>query len=251
MDDTATVDAAADGEAGEAPATRRWWQRLPMLIAVGVLPVPLGLFFLAFVGMAMLLSDQTRETEVRAGGSVLLFWWAYSFREGDTTPYLGAVLLAIGATLLVKGALRRRAAGGRVAWVPVLGAVLAGALAVAGFVPYGYREREVTRDEAVRRTFEQRKVRPWRGIGATDYLVEQGRMRLLHKPYWYVALYERNPAVARTVDGQPCFSRREVWRVDALDGAVSRATYDEAIVGGDPCLPVRLGTERDLRPAPA
>jgi hypothetical protein len=229
---------------------RQWWQRLPFLVLVGVLPVPFGLFFLGFIAIALLLTDGTRESEVRAGGAVLLFWWAYSFREGDTTPYFGVLLLAVAAVLLVRGALRRRAAGGRAAWVPVTGATLAVALGVAGFVPYGYREPSVTRDEAVRRTVAERAARPWRGIDAQSYLVDRGRLRIVHKPVWYVALFERNAIVERTADGQPCFSRREVWQVDALSGRVARATYDEASAGGDPCLPVRLGTEEDLRPLP-
>ncbi len=238
-----------DDNAGEdVRPERSWWQRLPVLVAVGVVPVPFGMYFLAFIAIAMLLTDQTRETEVRAGGAVLLFWWAYSFREGDTAPYFSVVLLAIGATLLVRGALRRRRDRGALWWVPALGAVLAAGLAVAAVVPYGYRAADVPREEAVRRTLDERRARPWRGIGATDYLVDKGRMRLVHKPFWYVALYERNGQVKRTQDGQPCFSRREVWRVDALDGTVSRATYDEAAAGGDPCLPVRVGTEEDLRP---
>src|SRR5688572_8718844 len=64
----------------EAPPRRAVWQRLPVLLLVGVLPVPFGLYFLGFVAMVLLLSDRTRDTGARAGGAVLLFWWAYSFR---------------------------------------------------------------------------------------------------------------------------------------------------------------------------
>jgi hypothetical protein len=224
---------------------------VPFLVLVGVLPVPFGLYFLAFVAIALLLSDLTRETQTRAGGAVLLFWWAYSFREGDTTPYVGATLLAISAVLFARGAFRRRRAGGRPVWVPVLGAALAVALGVVSFVPYGFRKATVTREDAVRRTLAERRAHPWQGIDARSYLVQRGRVRIVHTPVWYVALYEPNPTVARTSDDQPCFSRREVWQVNALDGTVSRATYDVARAANDPCLPVRLGTEQDLRPVPA
>jgi hypothetical protein len=244
-------DQSAGPPADAAARERRWWQRLPFLVAVGVLPVPFGLFFLAFVAIALLLGDSTRETETRAGGAVLLFWWAYSFREGDTTPYVGGILLAISAVLFVRGALKRRRAGGRFAWVPALGAVLAVALGVVSFVPYGYRQPELTRADAVRRTLAERRAHPWRGIDARRYLVERGRLRIVHTPVWYVALYEPNPDVAATADGQPCFRRREVWQVNAIDGSVSHTTYDEARVLDDPCLPIRLGTEQDLRPVPA
>jgi hypothetical protein len=241
-----------DGAAGEAPVERRrrWWQTVPVLALLGVVAPPFGLFFLGFVAIALLLSDVTRETEVRAGGAVLLFWWAYSFREGDTTPYFGMVLLAIGATLFARVAVTRLRAGRRDAGLPGAVALLAVALGVVSFVPYGYREATVTRDEAARRVFAERAAHPWRRIDASSYLVDRGRLRVVHKPVWYVAVYERNPTVELTVDKQPCFSRREVWRVDALDGSVTRATYDEARAGGDPCLPLRAGTKDDLRPAP-
>jgi hypothetical protein len=229
---------------------RPWWRTLPFLVLVGVLPVPFGMYFLAFIAIAVLLSDGTREPDVRAGGSVLLFWWAYSFREGDTSPYFSAPLLAIAAVLLARVALRRGRTGRRSAWLPGMGAVLAVALAVVAFVPDGYRKPRLDREAAVRRTLAERTAHPWRRIDATSYLVDRGRLRLVHTPVWYVALYEPNATVARTADNQPCFSRREVWRVDAIDGSVSRATYDEARVGGDPCLPVRQGTEADLKPLP-
>jgi hypothetical protein len=234
----------------EVTRGRKWWQRLPVLVLVGVLPVPFGLFFLAFIAIALLLTDATRESETRAGGGVLLFWWAYNFREGDTAPYFAAFLLVAGAVLLVRGALRRRRDGGQVAWMSYAGAAVAVVLAVAAYVPYGYRPPELTREAAVRRTVEERTAHPWRGIKADEYLVDRGRERFLHTPLWYVVLYERNPTVPRTLDGEGCFSRREVWRVDALDGQVSRVTYDEASFGGDPCLPVRLGTREDLKPVP-
>jgi hypothetical protein len=236
----------------EAPPRRAWWQRLPVLVAVGVLPVPFGLFFLAFIAIAMLMSDRTRDTQAKAGGAVLLFWWAYSFRQGDTTPLLSVPLLAIGAVLLAQSALRRRrgAAAGPF-WVPAAGFVGAVVLAVAAFAPYGYRSAEVARDDAVQRVLAERTARPWRGIDATSYLVEGGRLRIVHKPMWFVALYEKHASLPTTADGQPCFSRREVWRVDGLTGDVSRVTYDEALAGGDPCLPIRVGTEKDLRPVPA
>ncbi|HEX8001851.1 MAG TPA: hypothetical protein VF519_04065 [Mycobacteriales bacterium] len=248
-----TADAAAPAADPTAPpARRRWWQRLPMLLLVGVVPLPFGFFFLGFVAIALLFSDLTRESEVRAGGGVLLFWWAYSFREGDTSPYLAAALLAIAAALLARGWRRRVERGGglRGSWGPLAGAVLAAVLAVLVLVPYGYRSSEITREDAARRTFEARAARPWTGLVATDYLVDPGRLRVIHKPVWYVAVYERHASVPTTADGQPCFTRREVWRVDGLDGTVSRATSDDAKVGGDPCLPIKLGTARDLKPAP-
>lgn len=234
----------------QAVPSRKWWQRLPFLVLLGVLPVPFGLFFLAFVAIAMLLTDQTRETETRAGGGVLLFWWAYNFREGDTAPYFSAFLLVAAAVLLVRGALKRRTEGRGLAWVSLAGAVGAAVLAVAAYVPNGYQPPKLTREDAVRRTIEERTARPWRGIEADEYLVDRGRERFLHTPLWYVVLYERHATVPRTVDGEGCFSRREVWRVDALDGHVSRVTYDEAAVVDDPCLPVRLGTREDLKPVP-
>ena len=234
----------------QEPKGRRWWQRLPFLVLLGVLPV-FGLFFLGFIAIALLLSDTTRESETRAGGGVLLFWWAYNFREGDTAPYFSAFLLAVAAVLLVRGALRRRREAGRVAWVPLAGAVGAMVMGVAAYVPYGYRAPEVSREAALRRTLAERTANPWRGIRADSYLVDRGRMRFVHTPLWYVVLYEHNPAVPRTQDGETCFSRREVWEVNGLDGEVSRVTYDEARVVGDPCLPVRLGTREDLKPVPA
>jgi hypothetical protein len=237
-----------DDKPDDKQQVRPWWRRVPFLVLVGVLPVPFGMFFAAFVAIALLLSDQTRETETRAGGAVLLFWWAYSFREGDTAPYAAGLLLAIAAVLFVRGAWKRRSAGGRHAWVPALGAVLAVALGVAAYVPDGYREASVTRVDAVRRTLAARQAHPWKGIAADEYLVQRGRVRFVHTPVWYVALYERNPRIERTADLQPCFSRREVWQVNALDGSVSRTTYDDAVVNKDPCLPIRLGTEADLRP---
>jgi hypothetical protein len=246
-DPASRTGAAAEREAGSRP----WWRRLPFLVVLGVLPVPFGLFFLAFIAIALLLGDQTRETEVRAGSAVLLFWWAYSFREGDTTPYFAAVLLLVGAVLLARGALRRRAAGGRATWVPAAGAVGAVALAVVAFVPYGYRSPEVSRDDAVRLVLAERGTHPMRRITAREYLVDSGRLRFVHTPVWYVALFEPNPTVARTADQQPCFSRREVWQVDALDGDATRVTFDDAKYGGDPCLPIRQGTSRDLRPVPS
>jgi hypothetical protein len=248
--ESTTAPVAPDPATAPAPV-RRWWQRLPFLVLVGVLPLPFGLFFLGFIAIALLLSDATRESEVRAGGGVLLLWWEYSFREGETTPYVGAVMLAIAAVLLALGARRRLAYGGvRAAWGPLGGTLLAAALGVVVLVPYGYRQPEVTREAAARRVFEERAARPWKVGRATDYLVDPGRLRVIHKPVWYVAVYERHATIERTQDSQPCFSRREVWRVDALDGSVTRATYDDAAAGDDPCLPIRLGTERDLRPAP-
>ena len=235
----------------QAAPTRRWWQRLPFVVLVAVVPVPFGLYFLAFIGIALVLGDRTRDTDTRAGAAVGLFWWAYSFREGDTTPYFSVVLLATAATLFARSAWKRR--GGEAAgpvWVPALCALGAVAFGIAAFVPYGYRPVEVTRDDALRRVLAERTARPWRGIDATSYLVDRGRLRLVHTPVWYVVLYERSTGAERTLDGQPCFSRREVWRVDALDGDVTRAIYDEAHVGGDPCLPIKLGTEEDLRPVP-
>lgn len=249
-----TTDAPAvpAAEPAAEPGVRRWWQRLPFLVLVGVLPLPFGMFFLGFIAIALLLSDTTRESEVRAGGGVLLFWWAYSFREGNTSPYFGAILLTIAAVLLARG-WRLRITGGRrgwEAWAPLAGALLAAGLSVAVLVPYGYRSAEVTREEAARAVFAERAARPWKGFAANDYLVDPGRLRVIHKPVWYVAVYERNPTVRTTADGQPCFSTREVWRVDGLDGSVSRAISDEARVAGDPCLPIKIGTARDLKPAP-
>jgi hypothetical protein len=221
-----------------------------VLFLVGVLPAPFGLYFLPFIAIGMLLIDPTRESEVKGGGLVLLFWWAYSFREGDTSPYFGAMLLLVAAVLLARGAWRRRGAGGTYAWVPALGAAFAVAMAVVAVVPYGYREAEIGRDGALARTLAERRAHPWKGIDATSYLVDRGRLRFVHTPVWYVVLYERNPSVAETVDKQPCFARREVWRVDALDGSVARATYDEARAGNDPCLPLRAGTSKDLHAVP-
>ncbi|MDQ1712317.1 MAG: hypothetical protein QOE45_1767 [Frankiaceae bacterium] len=238
--------------ADQTPVAHRrpWWRTLPFLVLVGVLPVPFGMYFLAFIAIALLLSDTTRETEVKAGGAVLLFWWAYTFREGDTTPYFAATLLAIAAVLLARGALRRGRDRRRSAWLPAAGAVMAVVMGVVAFVPDGYRAPKLDREAAVQRTMAERAARPWRGIAASEYLVDRGRLRIVHTPVWYVVLYEPNATVARTADNQPCFSRREVWRVDAIDGSVSHAQYDEARVGGDPCLPVRQGTESDLKPLP-
>ena len=247
----ATATETASGKTA-APPVRAWWQRLPVLVLVGVAPVPFGLFFLAFIAMAMLLSDRTRDADARGGGTVALFWWAYMFRQGDSSPYLSLVLLAIAGTLFARSALARR--GGRAGgagWVPAAAVVGLAAGAGAGFVPYGYRGHEVGRDEAVHRVVEERAARPWRGIAARQYLAERGRLRLVHKPVWYVALYEPHPTIATTVDRQPCFTRREVWRVDGLTGDVARATYDEAHAVDDPCLPIRAGTANDLRPLPA
>lgn len=241
---------SAGGVEDVTPARRRWWQTLPALFVVGVLPAPFGLFFLPFLAMGMLLIDPTRESEVKGGGLVLLFWWTYSFREGDTSPYFGAFLLLVAAALLGRGALKRRRVGGRYAWVPAIGAVFAVVMAVVAVVPYGYREATISRDDALTRTLAERRAHPWKGIDATSYLVDRGRLRFVHTPVWYVVLYERNATVAETVDKQPCFARREVWRVDALDGAVARATYDEARVGHDPCLPLRAGTSKDLDAVP-
>ena len=249
-----TTDTPVTTEPTAPPAMRRWWQRLPFLVLVGVLPLPFGMYFLGFIAIFLLLSDVTRESEVRAGGAVLLLWWTYSFREGDTSPYFGAVLLAIAAVLLARG-WRKRVTGGSsgggwpARWAPLAGALLAAGLGVLVLVPYGYRSFEVTRADAVRRVFAERAARPWTGLDASDYLVESGRLRVIHTPVWYVAVYERNTTVTRTADGQPCFSRREVWRVDGLDGSVRRATSD--VASGDPCLPIRIGTEEDLEPAPA
>jgi hypothetical protein len=234
----------------DRPRRRPWWRTLPFLVLVGVLPVPFGMYFLAFIAIALLLSDGTRETEVKAGGAVLLFWWAYSFREGDTSPYFGATLLAIAAVLLARGAVRRGREGRRSAWLPAVGTLAAVVLGVLAFLPDGYKAPRLDRTAAVQRTLAERQAHPWRGIDATSYLVDRGRLRIVHTPVWYVVLFERNATVARTADNQPCFSRREVWRVDAIDGSVARATYDEARVGGDPCLPVRQGTEADLKPLP-
>lgn len=234
----------------EAAPRRAFWQRLPVLVLIGVLPVPFGLYFLAFIAMALLLSDRTRDTEAKAGGAVLLFWWAYSFRQGDTTPYVSVPVLGVSAVLFAQSVRKRLADRSAPAWPPALGALLAVAAAVVAVVPYGYRSAEVSRDDAVRRVLAERTARPWQGIDATSYLVEGGRIRLVHTPVWYVALYERHGRVETTADGQPCFSRREVWRVDALDGAVTRATHDIATAGGDPCLPIRAGTARDLEPVP-
>jgi hypothetical protein len=216
-----------------------------------VLPVPFGLYFLAFIAIALLLGDMTRETETRGGGAVLLFWWAYSFREGDTTPYASAVMLLVAAVLLARGGVRRsRARGARAAGPVFAAAVLAVAMAVLALVPDGVRSPRIDRTEAVRLTLAERAAHPWHAIDPDVYLADRGRVRFVHTPVWYVVLYERNPAVARTVDGEPCFARREVWRVDRLDGRVSRATYDDAKFGGDPCLPVRQGTGKDVRPLP-
>ena len=233
------------------PARRQWWQRLPVLVLLGVVPVPFGLYFMAFIAIALLLADRTRDTEAKGAGAVLLFWWAVSFRQGDTSPYVSVALLAMAATLFARSATRRRAGAGGPAWVPLAGTALAVAMAVVALVPDGYRAAEVSRDDAVRRVLAERAARPWRGIAAASYLVEGGRARLVHTPQWFVALYEPHASVATTQDGQPCFGRREVWSVNALDGSVARATYDEATAGGDPCLPLRAGTKRDLRPVPA
>ena len=232
------------------PTERRWWQRLPFLVLVGVLPLPFGMFFLGFIAIALLLTDLTRESEVRGGGLALLVWWTYSFREGDTSPYVGVVLLSIAAVLLARGWRLRvaKGAGVRDWWGPLAGALLAAVLGVVVIYPYGYRSFEVTREAAAREAFEARGPQP--RFTATDYLVDRGRLRVIHKPVWYVVVYERNATIPRTRDDQPCFSRREVWRVDALNGSAKRATFDEASVGGDPCLPIRLGTEKDLKSAP-
>jgi hypothetical protein len=234
----------------DKPPRRAWYQRLPVLLLVGVLPVPFGLYFLAFIAMALLLSDRTRDTPVRAGGAVALFWWAYTWRQGDTTPFVGGPLAAVAAGLYAQAAWQRRTERARAA-VRAACAVGLAVLTVVAFVPDGYRPAEVTREQALGRVLAERTARPWRGIDAQRYLVERGRARLVHTPLWYVVLYEPNPTVARTVDGEECLRRREVWRVDALDGGVSRVTYDEAEVADDPCLPVRAGTSRDLKPVPA
>lgn len=244
------LDDAAD-EAAAGPARRAWWQRVPVLVAVGVVPVPFGLYFLGFIAIAMLLSDRTRETPVKAGGAVALFWWAYSFRQGDTSPFVAAPLLVVAAVLFGQSFLaRRRGDAEGPAWVPAAAAAGAAAMAVVAFVPYGYRSAEISREDAVRRVVAERAARPWHRIAAASYLVEGGRARLVHTPEWFVALYEKNPTVARTADGQTCFSRREVWRVNGLDGAVARVTFDDAASGDEKCLPLRVGTEQDLRPVP-
>jgi hypothetical protein len=227
---------------------RAWWQRLPFVLLVGVLPVPFGLYFLGFIAMALLLSDRTRDTEVRAGGAVALFWWAYAFRQGDTTPYVAAPLLVTAAALFAVSAWKRRTERTGPVWLPAVAAVVLLGFAVAAFVPYGYRPRDVTRDAAVRAVVAERTAHPWKGIAATAYLAEGGRTRFVHTPLWFVVLYEPNATVARTADNEPCYARREVWKVNALDGAVSRVTSDEASAGGDPCLPVRQGTGKDVRP---
>lgn len=248
------TDLATDQTAPARPEKpgRAWWQRLPFLLVVGVLPVPFGLYFTGFIAMALLLSDRTRDARVRGAGAVAFFWWAYSFREGDTSPYFAAPLLLVAAGLAAQSALlRRREPEWGPWWLPAIGALAAVGLAVVAVVPHGYRAPELDRDEAARRVFAERTARPWRDIDASSYLVDKGRARLVHTPLWFVVLYERNPTVARTLDDQPCFARREVWKVNAVDGGVSRVTYDEAQVGGDPCLPIRIGTERDLKPVPA
>ncbi|HVF05706.1 MAG TPA: hypothetical protein VNA20_12770 [Frankiaceae bacterium] len=241
------------GTTGEPEAQgRRWWQRLPVVLLVGAVPVPFGLFFMAFIAMAMLLRDSTRDVDARAGGAVALFWWAYSFRQGETSPYISLPMLVLAAVLFARSALaRRRGTAAGPAWAPALGVLGAAAFAVVAFVPYGYRAADVARDDAVRRVLAERSARPWRGIDATSYLADSGRTRLVHAPQWYVALYERSTTEDRTRDNQPCFSRREVWRVDAVTGDVARSTYDEAVAYGDPCLPIRAGTERDLKPVAA
>lgn len=241
----------ASGDQPDQPARRAWYRRLPVLLVVGVLPVPFGLYFLGFIAMAMLLSDRTRDVPVKAGGALTLFWWAYTFRQGDTTPFVAAPLLVIAAALFAQSAWQRRTERTGPVWLPALCAAGLLALAVAAWVPDGYRPARITRDDAVRRVVAERTARPWRGIKATDYFAEGGRARLVHTRLWYVVLYERNATVERTVDGETCFSRREVWKVNALDGKVSRVTYDEASAGDDPCLPVRAGTQRDLREVPA
>jgi len=234
----------------EKPPRRAWYQRLPVLLLVGVVPVPFGLYFLAFIAMALLLSDRTRDTPIRAGGAVALFWWAYTFRQGDTTPFVGGPMVAVAAALFAQAAWQRRTERLRAA-VPALCALGLAVLTVVTFVPDGYRPADVTREQALDLVIAERTARPWRGIAAERYLVERGRARLVHTPLWYVVLYEPHATVERTVDGEECLSRREVWRVDALDGEVSRVTYDEAEVGDDPCLPVRAGTSRDLKPVPS
>ncbi len=250
MTDLTTEPAAAAAPA-ERPG-RAWWQRLPFLLVLGVLPVPFGMYFMAFIAMAVLLSDRTRDTPVRGGGAVALFWWAYSFREGDTTPYFAAPVLVLAAALFAQSALQRRRDGARDPWwVPAGAAAGVVALALVSFFPDGYRKPELSREDAVRAVLAERTARPWRGIAASDYLVERGRARVVHTPLWFVVLYETHPTIKRTVDDQPCFTRREVWKVNALDGGVSRVTYDDAVVGGDPCLPIRLGTEEDLKRVPA
>jgi hypothetical protein len=242
--ETTTKDPGAVAQ----PLGRAWWQRLPFIVAVGVVPVPFGLYFLGFIAMALLLSDRTRDTDVRAGGAVALFWWAYSFRQGDTSPYFSAPILVLAAVLLGRSAFGRWRGRAPRAWLPAVGAVCMVGFAVVAFFPDGYRSPRVSRAEAARLVLAERAAKPWRGIAATSYLVDAGRVRLVHTPLWFVALYEPNPTVQRTADNQPCFSRREVWQVDALDGEVSRVTYDEAKVGDDPCLPLRVGTEQDLVP---
>ncbi len=251
VDDTALEPAETEVPA-EPERGRRWWQRLPFLLVVTAVPVAFGLYFVGVVGIAILLSDRTREDDVRAGGIVLMLWWMYAFRQGDTSPYVTAALLLVVTVFFVRAARDRLTRSSRPRAALAAGtAAAAVATAVVGFVPYGYRSPELSEADALRRTVAERSAHPWTGMRADRGLVDRGRLRFVHKPVYYVALYEQNPDVERTADGQPCFRNREVWQVDALDGSVTRKTHDTAAIAGDPCVPIRLGTERDLVPVPA
>ncbi len=246
--DTETADTDDVGRA-PAPGPRPWWRSTAFLLLLGGVAPRFGFFFTGLIAMALLLGDATRQRDVRAGGAVVVLYWTWVWTFAGIQPPIAFVLLTIAAVFFFRATRALRSEHARSWWWTATATLATAAFAVLNLVPYGVRQAELSKTDALKRTADAQAAD--RRIAATRAAVYAVRNRLTQRPLYIVVLFEPNTTQPTTGDGEPCFRRLERVQVDGISGDLDRLGVVEAAAADGNCLRVKVGTRLELLPVPA
>jgi hypothetical protein len=255
-DENVTDPGPGTGATGE-PQRRPWFRSSWFLFLLAGPAVYLGLQFTGLIAIVLLISDRSRPAVTRAGGSLFALWWLVAVASVRTStygpiPYIEAFVLLMAVGVYARAALTEPA--GRRRGVLLVLAATALMLGVTRIVPYGYRDPEIPREEAVAAAVASlRELDADERIEPESALADIARELQLHRPVWVVLLLERDDDTELTGDNEPCFGRLQGFVVDAFDGSVRRERLIEISEEQDGgCAAFPKGTKDDLVPvAPA
>ncbi|MCA1822961.1 MAG: hypothetical protein ABR520_07475 [Mycobacteriales bacterium] len=222
------------------------WQALWFVCLVGVVGPALGLYFLGLIAAFVLAIDATRPKGIRAAGVAVLAWWTWVWTLPGVPPYPSFALLGIAATSLVRSAAATWRAERHAAIAAAGLAVGVATLAVLSLLPYGVRAPRVDRSHALAQALDAHRSAGSGAIDARWAQVATARQRFIQRPLYYVVLFEPNPSLASTDDGEPCFRRSETYRIDGVDARATDLGKVEARAADGGCLRLKVGTRAEL-----